>query len=684
MKWYSNKYRRHLLDMHISDSSDEYLSEFSPESYYEMLKKAKIQLAMIYLQSHVGVCNWPTKTGKTHNHFLEKPDDIKKLIDLCRADGIGVVGYYSLDYNQWAHDTHPEWRMHEENGKSCRENNKSDRSGLCCPNNAGYREFVFRQIDEMLEYFDMDGIFFDMLYWPHVCYCPSCREKYKKENGKDLPIKSACSKEEWTEFMDARARWISEWAQVVTDYVHSVKPDFPVEHNFSAATGGFGACCRDGVAYASEYVGGDLYGGTLEQAFVCATYRDLSLNQPFEYMSSRCSPNLRAHTVNKTDDEIMQQVMITCAHHGAFLSIDAIDPVGTMDERFYTTLGKIFEQEEKYEPYLKGELIEDVGVFYNLDSAINTHDSGGGGQWLHFATAGNRICENRSSSLQGVKHLIAKHIPYGITSKGNKDTWDKYSVILAPEINRLDADVEEALIKYVENGGNLYFSGCEQKRLFETLVGGKFIKYSGTVKPYMFPTNSGKELMPHYNEKYPIPFDMSVPYVEGVAEENILAYIKTAYTDRADASTCASFHSDPPGISTKYPAMVEKTYGKGKVIWSAGAVEFHKAPDYREIFAKIISRLKGKGFTVSSNANSMVEIVSFKDGNKINLSAVNMVEPEQLFTLPPFTVTVTCDAPVKSVKHLPNGEEVAFQADGNTVTFTVTDLRIMEMYQIEF
>ncbi len=186
MKWYSNKYRRHLLDMHIDDWSDEFLSEFSPESYHAMLKKARVQVAMIYMQSHVGLCNWPTKTGKTHNHFKKKPDDIKKLMDLCRADGINVVGYYSLDYNQWAHDTHPEWRMHGENGKSCRENKVYDRSGLCCPNNLGYREFVFRQIDEMLDFFDMDAIFFDMLYWPHACYCPACREKYMKENGYEL------------------------------------------------------------------------------------------------------------------------------------------------------------------------------------------------------------------------------------------------------------------------------------------------------------------------------------------------------------------------------------------------------------------------------------------------------------------------------------------------------------------
>lgn len=683
MKWYSDKYRRHLLDMHISDSSDEYLSQFSPEAYYNMLKKAKVQVAMIYLQSHVGICNWPTKTGKPHNHFLDKPDDIKKLIDMCRADGINVVGYYSLNFNQWAHDTHPEWHMLEENGKSCRENDKANRCGLCCPNNEEYREFVFRQIDEMLEFFDMDGIFFDMLFWPHVCYCPSCREKYKLEHGKDLPIKKDCSTEEWIEFMDARARWISEWAQVVTDYVHSVKPDFPVEHNFSAATGGFGACCRDGVAEASEYVGGDLYGGPLEQSFVCSTYRNLSKNQPFEYMTGRCTPNLLAHTVTKTEDELEQHIMITCAHHGAFLAIDAIDPVGTMDERFYQLLGNLYEKESKYEPYLKGELIEDVGVFYNLDSAINLQGKQNGVQFLHFGKSLFN-CENRTSSLQATKHLIAKHIPFGITTKGKKHEWDKYRVIVAPEINRLAEDVEDALIKYVENGGALYFSGCYQKRLFDTLVGGNFVKYSDTQKVYMYASEGNEDLMPKYNQKYPIPFDASVPFIEGVAEENILAYIKTAYTDRGDARTCASFHSDPPGISTKYPAIVEKTYGKGKVIWSVGPVEFHKAPDYRNLFEKILTRLDNTPFTVTSTANSMVEIVSFKDGNKINLSAVNMVDHEQLFTLPPFTVTVVCDAPVKSVKHLPTEEKVDFVADGNKVTFTVDGLRIMEMYQIEF
>lgn len=683
MKWYSNKFRRHLLDMHIGDDRPEYMSEFSAENYLKMLKLGNIQVAMIYLQSHIGVCNWPTKTGKIHNHFNSEPDEIKRLIDMCRKDGINVVGYYSLNFNQWAHDTHPEWRMLEANGKSQRENQKMERAGLCCPNNKDYREFVFRQIDEMLDYFQLDAIFFDMLYWPQTCYCDHCRKRYKTETGREFPDETTCSFQEKIQLLDAKAAWMGEWAETVTAYVKSIKPDLAVEHNSSASTNGFEHCCRDRVAAASEYVGGDLYGGTLEQAFVCATYRNITTNQPFEYMTGRCTPNLMAHTVNKSRDELEQQIMITCAHHGAFLAIDAIDPVGTMDERFYRLLGELYEKEAKYEPYLKGELIENVGLFFNLDSAVNMQGDDSGAKFLHFKTVAWE-CENRTASISAAKHLIALHIPYGITTKSNKDAWDKYPVIVAPAINRLEPDVEEALIKYVEKGGNLYFSGCQQPRLFETLIGGNPVKYSGTMKAYMYPVGAGESLMPDYNEKYPLPFDMSVPFVEGIDRENVLAYIKTAYTDRGDGRSCSSFHSDPPGIATKYPAMVEKTYGKGKVFWCAGPVEFHKAPDYREIFGKILRRLVGTPYTVSSTANSMVEIVSFKEGNRINISAVNMVEPGQLFTLPPFTVTVRCDAPVKSVKHLPSEEEIPFETEGNTVTFTVENLRILEMYQIEF
>ena len=115
-KWYTNSFRRNLVDMHISDWDESFLSQFDPEQYLKCLKIANIKSAMIYLQSHTGLCNWKSESGKTHRAFL-KDNKIKTLIDLCHKNQIDVIAYYSLIYNNYACDSHPDWRMLDVEGK---------------------------------------------------------------------------------------------------------------------------------------------------------------------------------------------------------------------------------------------------------------------------------------------------------------------------------------------------------------------------------------------------------------------------------------------------------------------------------------------------------------------------------------------------------------------------------------
>lgn len=160
--WYENVFRRHLCDMHIDDWNEEFLSRFSPEKYLENLKMAKIQNAMLYFQSHVGLCYYPTACGKMHSAFSGRENMMKNLADMCKADGINVTGYYSLVYNNWAYDTHPEWRMITEKGipfpeekrdtaLECARGKHVNRYKFCCPNNLDYREFTAKQIEEIAD-----------------------------------------------------------------------------------------------------------------------------------------------------------------------------------------------------------------------------------------------------------------------------------------------------------------------------------------------------------------------------------------------------------------------------------------------------------------------------------------------------------------------------------------------------
>ena len=95
-KWYQGIYRRQLVDMHVNDDDPLYLSGFRAEDYFRALKKAEIRSPMIYLQSHTGLCNYPTKVAKTHAAMTGTNNGIRRLISLCLEDGMKVVGYYSL------------------------------------------------------------------------------------------------------------------------------------------------------------------------------------------------------------------------------------------------------------------------------------------------------------------------------------------------------------------------------------------------------------------------------------------------------------------------------------------------------------------------------------------------------------------------------------------------------------
>jgi len=54
--WYERSYRRNLVDMHVEDWDERFLSQLDPKSYVKMLKLANVKSAMVYANSHVGYC----------------------------------------------------------------------------------------------------------------------------------------------------------------------------------------------------------------------------------------------------------------------------------------------------------------------------------------------------------------------------------------------------------------------------------------------------------------------------------------------------------------------------------------------------------------------------------------------------------------------------------------------------
>ena len=679
--WYSNDYRRHLCDMHIDDWNEDFLSEFSPEVYVENLKRAKITNAMIYLQSHVGLCYFPTESGVMHKAFVGREGEMRRLIELCHNEGISVTGYYSLNYNNVEHDRHPEWRMLTHKGVSRRAigarvdmdvdpldfaSPQQGRYGHCCPNCREYNEFVYRQIDEMLDAFTLEGLFFDMPFWPYTCYCPNCRRRWAEEVGGEMPVSPESGSKEHRTLLKKKYQWMGEWIASVTEYVKKRAPEISVEHNFaSGIAGDSDNGCGEEVAYACDFLGGDLYGGILNHSLACKFYKSITPNPPFDYMFSRCKPALAAHTLTKTEDEMRFEIMLTAAHHGATLVIDAIDPVGTMDSRVYDRIGKIFAEQEKYEPYFHGEMIEDVGLYYSIKSRF---DSG---------------CkyENKGCSISVSRNFIKHHLPFGVT--GSYHRLEGYKALVLPMLTEMDEADNKRICDYVSKGGRVYISGCLNESLLGTLLGGRVVGKSDTMSAYIAPTEEGTPLFEGFNRKYPLPFEGGVCYAEFPESCRVLATFTLPYTNKNELKF-ASIHSNPPGVETDRTAMVYAKYGEGEVIWSAAPIEAVGIYEYDNIFMNLMGRLLG-GHEPSfkSDAPDEVELTLFDADEYLTLNAVSLDERPISREIPPFTVSVKVDAEPEFVEFLPCGERVPFTYSDGYVSFSVRPLRIFDAYKIK-
>ena len=49
-------------------------------------------------------------------------------------------------------------------------------------------------------------------------------------------------------------------------------------------------------------------------------------------------------------------------------------------------------------------------------------------------------------------------------------------------------------------------------------------------------------------------------------------------------------HSDPPGIATDYPAMMEAEVGKGKIIWVCAPFENTSLTQPRKVFTSFVKK----------------------------------------------------------------------------------------------
>lgn len=125
---------------------------------------------------------YPSEVGPSHPS-CQKYDGLRDGIQMAHEAGIQVHAYFSVfpEGDPNASDLpegeailakHPEWAVVDSNGKS---------TVFVCAAHEGYRNYLLKLIDEVIEKYDFDGIHLDFIRYPRsACYCSHCQTQLKE------------------------------------------------------------------------------------------------------------------------------------------------------------------------------------------------------------------------------------------------------------------------------------------------------------------------------------------------------------------------------------------------------------------------------------------------------------------------------------------------------------------------
>ena len=644
--WNGKSLRRILIDAQIPDWDPTFLANYDVDSAFDACQSAGADSVMVYFQSHTGLCNWPTASGKQHATF-EGRDLVAETLACAKQREMPVCAYYSVNFNNQAWIEHPQWRLKPAGagmiggGLLVRE-----RYGICCFNHPDYRQFVETQITEILTAYDVEALFCDMVWWMGVCLCDSCRDRLRREESIEIPETIDWLEPDWCRFQAARERWLTEFAHELRDIARRLKPGISVYHNFALAMMNWTRGVSFDSAAAHDFLGGDFYGGRDEQLVISKLMLNLSESRPVEFMTT-VTENLAEHESLKSPESLAQTGLASTATASAMLMICGIDPDGGLNKAAFDHIEHAFAARKPWDKELGGEPVEQIAVYFSDDSKMSFAENG-----LPIEASQQRspVEYPHFNSVRGAcKKLQRAHLPFGVITRKQLVELQRYPVVVLGDVLRMSQQEIDAFRAYVHNGGKLYASrytsltGVDGTRFEDFALADLFESHFDGLEPgrmvYLDPKTEicsaalspQRYLCQSIDSKDNKGFIRLKP-LPGDTQVDVLATLNIPFGHPSHGSVegedWSSIHSSPPWTDTKIPALVSNRFGQGRVIYSAADIESGDGEAHERLFISLIRDLLPckPAFEVETHPSVWVTVFDQADRGRQVLSLLNFAD----------------------------------------------------------
>jgi hypothetical protein len=647
-------FRQIHLDFHTSPFIPGVGSDFDAEKFVSTLKQANVNAINVFAKCHHGMCYYPTAIGRQHPS-LQK-DLLGEMLGVLKRESIQAVIYFPVGWEEEA-ARNVSWLEVNREGKlgsvaPFEERNYKWRK--LCLNKKGYVDYVLSQIEELLEMYDFNGFWFDIIF-QQQCHCNDCIEEMY-ELGLNPQDSLHVRKHDFLA--------LKKFQERVLDYVKSRKPDALVFFN--------GHWRPDG-GHEKEY--------TIEERSRLQTHVEIE-SLPSEIWGYNHFPlyvnfhnrhngeivgmNGKFHTAwgdfgSLRNQEALEFECFRMIANGSRCCIgDQMHPKAYLDQTVYRRIGNVYAQIKEREPWCsQSEKVSQIGV-------------------LMATPPLNKPFEPDEGVL---RMLLELHYSFDFIPR--QADFSKYDLLIMPDLVPCDAELASKLTEYLRNGGKLlasYHSGMDELKQGFVLdeLGVSYEKENEYSPSYMVIEENSPF---HQIEPYEYVMYERGTYVLPKAGAEVLAPLGKPYFNRSYNRFCSHRHT-PYEQKEEYPAIVRN----GNAVYIANPLFTdyikHGPRIYREIIADIIEQLLPKPL-IRTDLPVSAEVTLRKQEHRMILHILHYIAERKskkldiIDTKIPLinqTVEMKTAAKPRKVYLAPSGQELAFDWDNGYTQITVPEI----------
>lgn len=517
------RFRQVHLDFHTSEAISKIGANFSKQQFQEMLKKGNIDSITLFSKCHHGWAYHPSKANEIHPHLSF--DLLGEMIEAAHEIDVKTPVYLSAGLDEKLARKHPEWLIRDEHDNTNWVDGfmKAGYHQFCL--NSPYLEILLEQIDEVVRYYNADGIFLDIV-GVRECYCHTCMNTLLSE-GND-PRDSEPRLQLWE-------RTYANYTQRVRETIDAVKPGLPVFHN-----GGHIHRGRRDLAGMNSHLELESLptGGWGYDHFPLSARYAQELEIDYLGMTGKFHTSWGEFGGYKHPNALKYETALSIAF-GSRCSIgDQLHPEGLMDPATYELIGTAYRQVEEKEPWCTNiKNIADIGLL-----------SAEGMPKMDGTAAGADI-----SDIGSVRILLEGNYLFDVLDMQSDFT--KYKVLILPDCITVSEALAAKLDTFMKQGGKILATGLsglnDERTEFAIDMGVNYIGVSPYTPDYFRPQFELKSL----------PTASFVFYSQGQNVElnsggSVLGYREFPYFNRDTYTFCSHQHT-PSTMQHSGPGMVE-------------------------------------------------------------------------------------------------------------------------------